>query len=439
MSFALVATLLLAAGAPAQAPPAILAVSEDLAARAGPPADGRRALLLVVDAQVPTLARAVETALAGALARRGYAVAPLRGDPDPEARARAEGADWLLRVQAGLVPGRPEIALVAEVIPTWTSFFLQRRPGARPVPPRMIQARTAADPETLLAARPVAERGVTVRMFARIPGRVLALAAGDAGGGTAVLAVTATEALLLGPSGEVLARRALDPAGRRPVRALAATAAVGDLGAGRLGWAIAGAPRGEIALRRGGVLEIVAAPSAAPLCAGEGAALFGAFAPGKGVLLDALSRAADPPAAPRSPRELFGVAAAPHGGPIAFAALATDQRLELLGPDLSRAAPPLDRVGAGFALADLDGDGAAEVVASAAEPGAPDRIRVVAPLASTPLVFESSPVEGALLAGAAADLTGDGIDDALLAAVAGGPDGGATDLLLVTADPREAR
>jgi hypothetical protein len=44
-------------------------------------------------------------------------------------------------------------------------------------------------------------------------------------------------------------------------------------------------------------------------------------------------------------------------------------------------------------------------------------------------------VEGVLLAGASADLTGDGIEDAVLAAVrtSGNTE---TELLLVTADPR---
>jgi hypothetical protein len=48
-------------------------------------------------------------------------------------------------------------------------------------------------------------------------------------------------------------------------------------------------------------------------------------------------------------------------------------------------------------------------------------------------------VAGLILCGAGADLTGDGVDDALLAADAGGPDGPATELWLLTADVREAR
>jgi hypothetical protein len=440
MPLALLATIALAA----VPPPAISAAADDLVLRLGAPAADRRALALAVEADAPALAQPLETALAGALGRRGWAVAPVRGDPDPEARARQTGADWLLRVRGGLVPGRPEVALVGEAIPTWPSFFLQRRPGARPVPPRLVQARVAADPETLLLGRPprpLDAGHLAIRKLARIPGRVLALAVGDPAGdgaATAILAVTPAEVLLLSPQGAVLARRALDPDLRRPIRAPAATAAIGEFGGGRLAYAVAGAPQGEVLALRGGRLEPAGAIAAAPLCAGAAGRLFGAFAPGKGALADVLSDAVPADARPRSGRELLAVAAAPRGGRIAFAVLGADFRLELLGPDLAPVAPPVEGVGAGFALADLDGNGTAEVVASAAAAGATDRIRVLAPLAPSPLAFESPPVEGTILAGAAGDLTGDGVDDALLAAIAPGEGGApATDLLLITADPRE--
>ncbi|BDG04911.1 VCBS repeat-containing protein [Anaeromyxobacter oryzae] len=425
-------------------PPALTAAAEGLADGIGPPAEGRRALALAVEARVPALAAPVEAAVEAALARRGYAVTPLRGAADAELAARSGGQDWLLRVQAGLVPGRRELALVGELVPAWASFFLQRRPGARAIPPRVVQARAPADPETLLLGRegrPPGAPFAAVRRLARVEGRVLALAIGEVpeAGGVVIAVATPDADLVLSATGAPVAARALDAAAARPVRDPAAAIAVGAFGGGRIAVQHAGAPQGDVLAVRGGRLEPAGTISTPPLCAAEGARLFGAFAPGTGVLLDVLSPFSDPEARPRSSRLLYGVAAAPRGGPLAFAALGQDLRLELLGQDLGPAGAPLDGVGAGFALADLDGDGTAEVIASAPSVAGPDRVRILAPRAEAPLLLESPPVDGVILAGAAGDLTGDGVDDAVLAAVVTAPGGKvATDLWIVTTDPREA-
>jgi hypothetical protein len=452
-TLALAVALRVAAAPPppaSAAPPALGAAAKGLASEIGPPPEGRRALALAVETRAPALARPLEAALEGALAEAGYTVTPVRGAADAEAAARAAGQDWLVRVQGGLVPGRRELALVAEVIPAWPSFFLQHRPGARAIPPRLVSARAPADAEALVLARerrPVGTPFAAVRPLARVPGPVLALAVGDpdATGATAIAAALPDAVLLLSPTGVTLARHAVDPAARAPVRDAAAAIAIGDFGAGRVAVAYAGGATEVLALRDG-TLEPAASLAGAPLCAGEPGAVFGAFAPGTGVFEDALARSPDavPPA--RSPRYLYGVAAAPHGGPVAFAALGTDLRLELLGEDLrpaalatSRALPPHTSIGSGFALADLDGDGIAEVVASAPVAGPPDRVRVLAADAGAGPIFESGPIEGTILAGAGGDLTGDGVDDAVLAAIASGPRGVSTELLLVTTDPREVR
>ncbi len=346
------------------------------------------------------------------------------------------------------MPGRREVALVGELIPAWASFFLQRSPGARAVPPRLVQARAPADPETLLLGRegrPAGAPFASLRVLARLPGRVLALAAGEPGepGRPALVAVTSTSVLVLSPAGERIASRDFPPGGLAPVRDAAAALAVGDFGGGRVAVLRAGAARAEVLVLRGERLELAGALEAAPLCAGEAGRLFGDFSPGTGVLRDVLSPLVDTAPTPRSERTLYGVAAAPRGGPITFAALGTDLSLELLAADLRPVAAGAFPAGApvtgsGFALADLDGDGTAELVASSPDPSAPERVRVLAPLAKAPLLLESAPVSGAILAGAAGDLTGDGVDDAVLAAVVTGAEGeAATDLLLVTADPRE--
>jgi len=452
MRLALLALTLSASTARAAAPPALATAAEAIAREIGPPVEGRRALLLAVDSRAAALRAPLQTALDAALAGQGYAVTPHRSGADPETGARAGGQDWLLRVRAGLVPGRRELALVGELIPAWASFFLQRRPDARAVPPRVVQALAAADPETLLLARETAPAGAPfaeIRRLARVPGRVLALAVGEPGepGRAAVVAATPEAILVLSPTGERIAERSVDPGQLlRPVRDPAAAIAIGDFGGGRIAAFRAGAARGEVLALRAGRLEAAGALDGAPLCAGEAGGLFGAFEAGTGVFRDVLAPLVDPAAPARSPRTLYGAACAPRAARIAFAALGTDLRLELLGADLQpvpRAtplapggAPP---TGSGFALADLDGDGTAELIASSPHPSAPERIRILAPLAEAPLLLESQPIAGAILAGAAGDLTGDGVDDAVLGALVTGDDGApATDLYLVTSDPREA-
>ncbi len=146
----------------------------------------------------------------------------------------------------------------------------------------------------------------------------------------------------------------------------------------------------------------------------------------------ALAPAGAPPARFTAPAALFAVAAAPRAGRIAFAAADVHGALSLLSPSLQPAAPPVSGAGAGLALANLDGDGENEVVTSSIRLDLPDTLRVWRPGTPPRLLLETPVSEGSLLAGTAANLTGDGLDDALLAAATSG----ATALVLISADAR---
>lgn len=438
--------LSLAAVAPSPAG-SLETASRELADKAAAHLGGdRRVAVAVLSPDAEALAAPVEAVVADVLARRGPSVIPLRGAQraDPEGAARQLGCDHLVRIQVALsTDGDRELLLAAEVLPTWQSFFLQRVP-ARPPGAAVVTARVRADREVLLLAKaPVPPSSgpfrVSVRPLLKLDATVLALAVGDVlGDGRAAIAVVSPHGLALVQNGRVVARREVPelPAGRAP-RDPTAAIAIGDFGGGRIAYFLAGANNGEVIAVEGGSLRPVGVLSAAPICAGAAGKLFGHFVPGRGTIADTLAPYIDPKeirAIPAKGRELVGVAATPRPSRIAYAALYSDGALIPLGQDLKPAFSPVASVGAGFALADLDGDGVPELVASSGTPGPTDRIRVLrfGGGKEPEVAFESGPIAGALLAGGAGDLDGDGRDDAVLAAPL--PDG-TTQLYLVTREP----
>ncbi len=417
---------------------ALASAADELAGRACAGWEPGTAALVVTAPGAAGLREPIETALAAAVGRRGFTAVPLHGADavDPEKAARALPADLLLRVRAAL--STEGLTLAAETIPTRPNFFLQRIDGARAGGGRLVTVRAPSGPALRALAAPRPTGALALVPLAVVDERVLALGAGPTEGGAArIVAVTATRVLLLDGLGAVLSSFALPSAPPGPrVRDRAATAAVGDFGAGRVAYATAGAPGGAVLSAVGDRLAAAGLLPAAPLASGAAGRLFGVFVPGRGLLADAIALRPDVSPSPRSARATLAAAAAPGPGRVAFGVLEEDYALRLLGADLAPAAPDVAGVGAGFALADVDGDGEAEVVASSAAPGTVDRVRVLRPGATADTAFISAPVEGSFVAGAAADLTGDGMDDAVLAAAL--PDGRAR-LWLLTADARRGR
>ena len=410
--------------------------AEELAARLAEGTAPDRVALWVSAPGADGLAEPFATALTGALERRGFTPAIIRGRDAPEQAARSQGADRLVRARLAVSAGGRELAVAAEIWSLRENFFLQRtRP---PAEARLVAFSVPADGVARALARPTGGRRlpapVLVPLFA-LREQVLALAVLQAGDGASLLAAAPEGLLLLSTAGQRLAFRPLPPTAGPPLREPAAALAVGDFGGGRIAWQPAGAPEAEVLSSEGGRLEPVARLRAAPLAAGGAGSLFGSFAPGLPAFRDGVSASADSAAPPRSARRLLGAAAAPQPGRAAFALLRDDDRAEILGASLAPAAPAVEAVGAGFALADLGGEGEAELVASSAEPGESDRVRVLRLFPAAEPVWQSQPVPGAIRAAAAGDVTGDGLDDAVLAAV---QPSGETRLWLLTEDPREA-
>jgi hypothetical protein len=436
---ALGAWLALLAAAPAAAAPeggSLSRAAEELASRIAEGTAPDRVALAVAAPGADGLADPFAAALTGALARRRLAPIALRGREAPEQAARAQGADRLVRVRLALSAGGRELAVAAEVASLRENFFLQRtRP---PAEERLVAFAVAADAVARALSRPAAVRRlpspVLVPLFA-FPEPVLALAVLEGGDGASLVAATPEGLVLLSTAGQRLAFRAAPPAAGPPLRQPAAALAVGEFGGGRIAWQLAGRPEAEVLATEGGRLEPVARVPAAPLAAGGAGSLFGAFAPGLPAFQDRVATSADAAAPLRSARRLLGAAAAPRPGRAAFAVLHDDDRVEILDASLAPSCPAVEGVGGGLALADLGGEGEAELVASSAEPGESDRVRVLRLFPSAETVYQSQPVPGAILAAAAGDLTGDGLDDAVLAAV---QPSGETRLWLLTADPREA-
>ena len=304
------------------------------------------------------------------------------------------GADTLLEVTLHLTSGT--LLLTGTLTPTWRNFWTGELSGR----PRAVAARVPADDAARLLARSAEASeplpGLLLRPLLQVPGRALAVAAGDAtGDGTEVIAVLTDRALSLvdlGPRGpSVLATHGLG--GRRPADAVARDPAGGVVVAPiALAPAVAygdtGHLEGEVLTFDGHALTHLARLPQVPLAAGGGAILYGTPVPGAGTFARELRlvRAQGPAVHLDARAEVVSAAVGPGGE--AVAVVDATWHLEwLAGPearaarrDASGGALPDAPVGAGLALADLDGDGTPERVGTAAgPPGARDQLVIATP------------------------------------------------------------
>lgn len=403
----------------------------DRAAAMVPPQ--RTAAGVFATAATPELAQAAQTALMARLLARGFIrVVPVAaaGGPEAESRARALGLDVLVRVEATLQGA--DLVLAGDLVPTWENFWLG--PGARGPGGGPLSGRAPADAESFALARVAPARRLLpspdlpappprLRPIARLAERVLALTAADLDGDGAaeIVVLTPADVQVLRGEGTVVARRGHGdlPRSPRPPRVPSGTVAVADLGGRRrIAFADFGRSGAELLAFEAGELRHEGPFDGVPACAGGAGLLVASAVAGKGLIADLAPAGGRPTAA--SARPAVSVTASPRPGPgPAFLALYPDGSGQLLTAELSPVGPPVPNLGAGSAIADLDGDGQIELVASLGSPGRDDHVRVqrVGRGTLAPVIDFPDVIPGELLAGAAGDLDGDGRDEVVLAAI----------------------
>jgi hypothetical protein len=418
---ALALALALSAGAPSDAPATALGRgAAQAAAQALEDVPQGRTVGVFCQAPTPELQQAGAALLVDSVRKRGAKAALIVDAQDPqdaERQGRSQGIDVLLRVRVGLEGGM--LTLGGDRVGTWVNFW-DGKTLIRQLPGSPLSVQLPADASVLTLARvvvptvadpvvvPEPPRFAVTELF-RIPARVLAMALVDLDGeGQRALAVlTPGEVLILGPHGEVRARRDFGslPRSAHPVREPCGGLTCSSGGRGRSLQSFAcSQSRGETLSLDGSGLHPVGLLDATPLASGTAGSVSAINQAGTNLFGPEVKLGAAPHTLARA---VVALAANPGPGEPSFLASYADGEVQPLSRTLGDLGAPLP--GAGIAaLADLDGDGIPELILSSGV-GAPesDSLRILAPGSVAPR-FLSAPLNGAIAASAAGDLDGSG-------------------------------
>lgn len=378
-----------------------------------------------VEASPAPLANAAASAVAAELSKRGLPAVVLSG-PQAVAEKAARDRDLRTLLRLGVTLENNTLSAKGDAFGTWVNFWAGQT-ATRPAFATALAAQSPADAQALaLVNGPNVAPGpmkLAVGVLAHLPARPAAIAVGDLDGDrrAEVVVLTDDDLWAFSAEGKTLARYDLReiPLSKTPCREPFGVVVVSP---GRVTWLSAKRAHGEVLAYAGGAFKVVGPADTMTV---EG--YTGHLLPGVNAIAPELQFQGKPLDAPGPFQSFSG-----RGGLVELV-------LDNGSISLSRGAlvaPGLKGAGSGSALADLDGDGAVELVTtSKAFFADPDEVRVMSArdaeaaqakggaVSDVAALWQGATPRGRAIVAAAGDLDGDGADEVVLGAWLGDESG----------------